>query len=450
MSDAKPPAPIARLFSVQRSELTSVALSGAFFFFILLSYYLMRPVREAMGISRGADKLPLLMTGTLLAMLAVNPVFAWLVSRLPRRRFIPIVYRFFAGNLIAFFVLFHLLRNAPAVGDAKPAALVYLGYAFYIWLSVFNLFVISVFWGFMSDFWGRDRGRRLFGVVGIGGTLGAIAGAYLAGTLRTGLGPTGAPWLKLDGPQMMLLAIIPLELAVQCMLRLSRRPEFSGPRAGVDGVQETREPSPRAREGMVLLAKSPYLRSIAFYMLLFTVTSTLLYNQQAQIIEQSYPDEDQRTKAFANIDLWTNLLTLTTQTLFTGHIIRYCGLAVALSILPALTLGGFGTLWAHPAIIVLTVFQVLRRGLHYAVDRPARESLFAGLSPDAIYKSKPFIDTFVYRAGDMLGAWAPTLWAFTTLALGWLSVPLAAAWLVGAILLGLRPEARVNRRPETA
>jgi AAA family ATP:ADP antiporter len=400
----------------------------------------MRPVRETMGIARGADKLPLLMTGTLVAMLAANPLFARLVSRLPRRRFIPIMYRFFAGNLVAFFVIFQIFKgNGP---DAKPAALVNLGYAFYIWLSVFNLFVVSIFWGFMADLWGRERGRRLFGIIGIGGTLGAIVGAYLVGALRTGIGPENAPWIKLTAPQLMLLAIVPLELAVQCVLVLSRQPDFAAPRS--DTADAAREPSPRASEGFRLLAASPYLRFIALYMLLFTVTSTVLYYQQARIIEQTYPDETARTKAFANIDLWTNVLTLLTQMFLTGHIIRYLGVAVALAILPTLTLFGFGLLWAHPAIGALMVFQVARRGLHYAVDRPTRETLFAGLSPDSIYKSKPFIDTFVYRAGDMIGAWAPQLLAKTGLALGWLSVPLAALWLVGAILLGLRPEVRTK------
>jgi AAA family ATP:ADP antiporter len=197
---------LGRAVLLEEGEAKPLLLSGLYFFLLLLSYYLLRPMREAFGVARGADSLPWLMTCTLIVMLLVNPAFATLVSRLPRRRFIPAAYRFFEVNAILFALALILF----------PGGRLWLGYAFYVWLSVFNLFVVSVFWAFMADGFNEGQGKRLFGVIALGGTLGAISGAWLAGALSAGV-MAGSLRLHLDPSVLILLSAVVLEGAVKCV-----------------------------------------------------------------------------------------------------------------------------------------------------------------------------------------------------------------------------------------
>ena len=394
---------------VRRGEWAPLVLSCGYFFCILCGYYCVRSVREAMGVDGGWDKLAWLMTATLAAVFVANPGFAWLVSRFPRRVFIPVTYRFFALNMLAFAGLFHVVDEQSRL---------WLGYAFYVWLSVFNLFVISVFWAYMNDAWSPEQSKRLFGPIGVGGTLGAICGSLLAARLVEGIGPTG----------MMLLACGFLEGAVWFARGVRDRGGASG--------GGTPEPGPRIWEGLRLIARSPYLASICVLLLCFTLTSTFLYMEQGRIVSQSVAGRDARASAFAHIDLYANLGTLLVQAFVTSRLVRRLGLGRTLAILPLLTLAGFIALWAAPTLAVLTIFQAVRRSAEYAVGRPAREMLFARLGSDEKYKSKPFIDTFVYRGGDAIGAWVPKLLAHGGVAVGFVAVPVAAAWAVVALALG--------------
>ncbi len=412
---------LGRLVKVCPGEGQALLLSSAYFFCLMLGYYLLRPLREAMGIARGADKLPWLMTGTLLVMLLANPAFAALVSKLPRRRFIPMAYRFFGLNLVLFFLLFRLL---PGHGG------VVLGYTFYIWLSVYNLFVVSVFWGFMGDLFDEHQGKRLFGFIAMGGTLGAILGAGLTEGLSQGalLGFT-LPF-KATPSALVLVAAVFLELAVQCVLALARLHKLGNEAGGA------REPGPGLMEGLRLITQSRYLQLICAYMLLFTLTTTFLYMAQGAIVAKAFATQAARAAAFARIDFWVNVLTLVTQLFLTSRLISTFGLRPVLVLLPVLSLVGFGALWLWPTFAVLAVFQVLRRGLHYAVDRPAREILYIPLGPDEKYKSKPFIDTFVYRGGDFLGAWAPALLTWAAVPVGAVAVGLSGLWYWTGFRLG--------------
>ncbi|MDE3246026.1 MAG: MFS transporter, partial [Acidobacteriota bacterium] len=344
-----------RAFLLEEGEVPALLESGFYFFFLLLSFYLLRPLREALGIAKGADKLPWLMTGTLVAMLLVNPAFAALVARLPRKRFIPMVYRFFALNLLVFYGLFHW-----KAGNS------WLGYGFYIWLSVFNLFVVSVFWAFMSDIFNDGQGKRLFSPIAAGGTLGAIAGAALTEALMRGF-PLGAWRVQAAPATLFLLSAACLEIASQFMKRLGRRFELDSAR------QHLREPGPGVFEGLRLLLRSPYLRLICLYLLLFTLTSTFLYLIQGRIVERAFLGTAARAAAFAHMDLWVNVLSLATQFLLAGRIFTRLGMKGALCLVPFLTVLGFGALWIWPTFAVLAAVQVVRRGLHYAVDKPARE-----------------------------------------------------------------------------
>jgi ATP:ADP antiporter, AAA family len=410
-----------RLVLLCPGEGRALLYAAAYFFCLLLSLYLLRPVREAMGIARGADWLPWLMTTTLVAMLIANPLYATLVSRLPRRRFIPWVAHFFAANLLVFAALFQTL---PGHGGTL------LGYAFYVWLSVFNLFVVSVFWSLMADVFTEDQGKRLFGMVSMGGTLGAVAGAAVTQGLSS-----GAWGFKVPPAGLMLLAVLGLELAVLCMLRLAAM--FS-----LSTAQPSREPGPDFKAGLRAIRHSRYLQLICAYMLLFTVASTFLYLMQGDIVARTFDDPAERTAAFAKLDFWTNVLTLAVQLLLTSRLLRGIGVSGVLLVLPLLTVLGFGALALWPSFLVLALVQVLRRGIHYAVDRPAREILYIPLGPEERYKSKAFIDTFVFRGGDFIGVWAPTLFAALMVPVSLAALGCAGAWVAVAGWLGRL----VNRR----
>lgn len=372
-----------------------------------------------MGVAGGTRNLPWLYTGTLLATLALHPPFAALVARLPRRTFITISNRFFVANILGFFALFELL---------PPTSLVWAGRAFFVWTSVFNLFVVSVFWAFMVDVFRTEQAKRLFGFIGVGGTLGGIVGASVTAVLAEPLGPT----------RLFLVSAVMLEVAVQCVRRLNANraaAESSGPKRS----ESEQVIGGRTLAGITHVIKSPYLLAICAYMLLFTIGSTVLYFQQARIAEQSFADRATQTAFFARIDLAVSLLTLLTQLFLTGRLIKVLGVGVTLALMPALSVIGFLTLGTAPVLAVFVVFQVLRRAGEYAVARPSREVLYTVLCREDKYKAKHFIDTFIYRGGDQVGAWSMAL--MTTLGLGlagtaYVAAPLAALWLAISIFLG--------------
>lgn len=417
MTATRATSPLQRLVLLRPGEGRALLWAAGYFFFLLQALYLLRPVREAMGIARGADKLPWLMTTTLVVMLIANPLYAALVSRLPRRRFIPLVSHFFAANLLLFAALFFAL---PEHGGSL------LGYAFYVWLSVFNLFVVSVFWSLMSDVFTEDQGKRLFGMISMGGTLGAVVGAAVTEGVSSG------SWgVKVPPAGLMLLAALCLELAVACMLRLALRFGLSSGEG-----QSAREPGPDFRAGLRAIGGSRYLQLICAYMLLFTITSTFLYLTQGEIVARSFANGAERTAAFARLDLWTNVLTLSVQLLLTSRLLRSIGVSGVLLLLPLLTMAGFGALALWPTFAALAFVQVARRGLHYAVDRPAREILYIPLGPEERYKSKAFIDTFVFRGGDFLGVWAPTFFSALAVPVTLAALGCSGAWVATAGWLG--------------
>ncbi|MBW8846899.1 MAG: MFS transporter [Burkholderiales bacterium] len=418
-----------KLVLLRPGEGCALLWAAGYFFFLLLALYLLRPVREAMGIARGADKLPWLMTTTLLVMLVANPLYAALMSRLPRRRFIPLVSHFFAANLLALAALFYGL---PEHGGSL------LGYAFYVWLSVFNLFVVSVFWSLMTDVFSEDQGKRLFGMISMGGTLGAVVGAAVTE------GVSGGSWgFKVEPAGLMLLAALGLELAVVCMLRLAAHFQLS-----LGEGQQAREPGPDFKAGLSAIAGSRYLQLICAYMLLFTITSTFLYLMQGDIVARSFASGAERTAAFARLDVWTNVLTLSVQLLLTSRLLRGIGVSGVLLVLPLLTTMGFGAPALWPGFAVLAFVQVLRRGLHYAVDRPAREILYIPLGPEERYKSKAFIDTFVFRGGDFLGVWAPSFFSALAVPVALAALGSAGGWVAVAAWLGRLVRGRPGRQAE--
>ncbi len=402
-----------------------------YFFFLLAAYYILRPIRDQAAVAGGVYNIPWLFTSTLTAMLLVNPVFSALVVRFTRRYFIPISYRFFTLNILLFFFLFLYFDAGEAI---------WIGRIFYVWTSVFNLFVVSIFWAFMADTFSTDESKRLFGLIAVGGTLGGIAGSAITAALSEAVGPV----------HLLLVSAVFLELSVQCFRRLVKQKALTDHGSVTETVQEKKAAlapgeDPYAPMGGKITAgisnilKSAYLSGISGYILLYTVLSTFLYFQQAQLFNAFFTDAASRTAAFAEVDLAVNSLTLLTQIFLTGKIIKKFGVGLSLALLPFVCIIGFLWMSFAPGIIALIVLQVLRRSSNYSVSRPARETLFTVMSRENKYKAKSFIDTFVYRLGDQLGAWS---WAglsalgLSVAGVSMVAFPLGLAWFTLSVWLG--------------
>jgi AAA family ATP:ADP antiporter len=349
--------------------------------------YVLRPVREDMGLVQGTKNLPWLMQATVLSMVAVNPLFSMLVSKFERRRFIPIFYRFLALNLLIFFAL---LLLQPHGKDATPNFV--LARVFYVWVSVINLLAVSVFWGLMADVFNQEQGKRLFGFIAFGGTVGAIAGSAFVTSFAD----------RLSHPIFLLISAALLELAVQAMrglLRTVSRQEIRGKAAAPD--ERIRG---GAFAGMKDVVRSSYLRWICAFALLMAITNTFLYLVRADVVDTATSESVKRLQIFANIDLSTNVLAMIIQFLFTGHIVRAIGVGPTMAVLPLINLAGFGALGLFPSLMVVSSFNILQRGGEFALSKPARETLYTVVDREKKYKAKSFIDTAVYRVGDYLGS----------------------------------------------
>ena len=411
-----------RFIDVQPVEMRALGWSWLYIFCVLSSYYILRPIRDEMGVAGGVENLQWLFTGTLLGMLVVNPPFAALVAKLPRVRFIAITYRFFIVNLLIFILLFHM---------ATAAQHVWVGRVFFIWTSVFNLFVVSVFWALMVDVFDSEQGKRLFGFIAAGATLGGIAGSSITALLAKDVPAT----------YLLLGSAVLLEAAVFSVRRLSllsdalqQRPAARNDGGLIGG---------NVLSGLTHAFKSPYLINVSVYILLFSITSTFLYFQQLEIARLSFAERGARTAFFARIDLWVNILTLIAQLFLTARVLRVIGVALTLAILPALSIVGFGTLAMAPTIAVVVVYQVLRRAGNFAFARPTREVLFTVVPREDKYKAKSFIDTVIYRTGDQVGAWSFAALSFLGLAMtgvAIVAVPISIAWLLNALWLGRKQE----------
>jgi AAA family ATP:ADP antiporter len=420
---------LTRLLDVRPHEVALLGWAWLYVLAVMSSYYVIRPIRDTMGIEGGVENLQWLFTGTLLAMLAINPAYAALVRLLPRQKFIAGAYLFFIANLAVFAWLLHV---------AKGEQLVWVGRAFFIWVSVFNLFVVSVFWALMVDVFDSAQAKRLFGFLAAGATIGAILGSSITASLVTGVGDT---WLLLASAALLLVAI-------GCVRRLSRLTTAlqRAPGAAV----ATREEAPiggSVLAGITHTLRSPYLLNIGLYILLYAITSTFLYFQQAAIVRDYFPDRASRTGFFAGVDLAVNTLTLLVQLFVTGRFLRRFGVGVTAAVLPFLTLVGFGILAIAPTLAVLVAVQVLRRVGNFGLARPTREVLFTVVSREDKYKAKSVIDTVVYRAGDQAGSWSYAVLAMAglgTAGVALVALPISALWLGNALWLGRRQKAMAS------
>ncbi len=414
---------LSRLVVAEPDELRPVLWAALANFLLLGSYFVIRPLRDEMGVAGGVGNLPWLFLGTLLGMLLLHPFYTALVGRLPRRRFVPLAYAFFIANLIVFWALFRALPEASGI---------WTGRVFFIWTSVFNLFVVSIFWSLMADLFRPGRAARLFGFVAVGGTLGAAAGSGATAVLASRLPPT----------DLLLLAAALLGTAVVAAWRLAGAAAALGPGAGEPAAAADDAPvGGRILDGIRAALSSPYLIGIVIYMLLYTVTSTFLYFQQAAIVDAGLADRAARTVFFARVDLAVNLITAFTQVFLTGRIVRRIGIALALAALPLVSLLGFAAIGLAPTLAVIAVVQVLRRSSNYALARPCREMLYTVVPRSAKYKAKNFIDTTVYRIGDQAGAWTSSAVMAVgpgAVLLAAVAAPLTLLWLGVGLWLGRR------------
>jgi AAA family ATP:ADP antiporter len=411
-----------KIVPIRDEEVGASLLAFAYGFCIFVSYYILRPVRDEIAADR-PDNITWVWIGVFLVMLGIVPLYSALVARFSRGVFIPIANRFFIANLLIFYGLLHVLPIGARGG---------LDIAFYIWVSVFALFVPSVFWGFMADLFRNEQGKRLFGFFAAGISLGGIAGSTFTHFMAEVLPDFG----------LLLCAAVPLEGASWCARSLHRR--FAGGKSAAG--QAENDPVPGTLwSGIGAIFRSKYLGQIAIYLFLMTCASTVLYREQSELISQAIPeDRDARVRLLADIDLAVQVLTLFAQGVLFAHVLRILGSALTLAMVPALAVAGFFLLGAYPALMVLVVFQVLYRFGRYAVAKPAREILYTQVGREEKYKSKAFIDTVVYRGGDVVWSFAydglHRGLGFSLGAIAYVAAPLAAIWAVIGFRLGRQQE----------
>ena len=447
---------VSRILNIKKEELPLAVLSAVYFFSILCGYFFLRPVRDAMGVARGMDELRWLFVWTALVSLVVVLAFGGVVSRTNRRRFIPIGYLFVIGCLIVFAGM--LIVDGAAGGgligtDTETPVARYVGYVFYVWLSTINLFVNSVFWAFMVDIFDVRQGKRMFAFIGIGGTLGAIAGGWATNVIS---GMTDSVYLPAG---LMLIGAVFFGLAIVVMLSLDRlvfgsqRSQLTADGAAIEGRQRAGDRDVVGGafwEGAQAVMRSPYLLGIGAYIALMAISNTVIYFTQANIILDDRDTFSELVAGFAQLDVFAQVATLFVQIFVTTQVIKRIGVGWTLVILPVVTMLGFAVLSAWATFGVMAVFQAVHRATRYAISRPARETLFSVVSPSEKYKAKPFVDVFLYRGGDLAGAGVDSMFAamgLTLAAVAAATVPVAGVWAVLCVALGRAQQAKDTGSP---
>ena len=414
---------ISRFVAIEPGELAAMLWSFAYFFCVLCSYYILRPLRDEMGVTVGAGALQWLFVVVFFVMLAVVPLFGWVVSRYARSRIVPIIYGFFVLNLVAFWLLFRF-----AEASASHAS------AFFVWVSVFNLIVVSLFWSVMSDAWTNDQAKRLYGFIAAGGSAGAITGPLLTHSLVSVAGPTN----------LLLVSAFFLAAAIGCAVGLRQR--IGADRPSAAGADLPAGGSLLA--GAQRTLQSPYLRKIALWVLLANLIGTFFYLEQARIIGETISDRTQRVQLFARMDLVVNTLTVLGQLVLTAQFLRRLGVGFSIATLPLSATIGLVALSFAPTLGVIVAVMVAERAIAFAIANPGMRVLYTVVEPEEKYKSQNFIDTVVFRGGDAASGWlinglARGLGAPASV-VAVVALPFAVAWLGLSLLLGREQAARAD------
>ena len=409
-----------KIVDIRSDETRALWLGFVFHFLILTGYYITKPIRDSIGASN-MEALPWMFTATLAAMLVANMAFAATVARMSRRKFIPLAYGFFIFVFVLFFI---------AMRTRSAAEQVWIGRGFFVWVSVFNLFNTAVFWAFMTDLFTVEQGKRLYGFIAVGGTIGAILGAYIT-----------KHYVRELGQANLLIVASAMFVIAGFLVRF-----FPA------GFSEQHEGAPKPEEpiggsvwsGVAHICRSPYLMGLAATILLYTTTSTWAYFQQSELAGGVLKTSNARTEFFGNLEMWVNGLTLIIQIFLTGRLLKWFGLGFTLVALPFISMIGFAAMGLAASLALLAIFQVVRRAATYALMRPSREILFTVLKREDKYKVKSVTDTLGYRTGDQLGAWS--YHGLQNLGLdlnviSWIAVPLTAGWCVLSVWLARKQRA---------
>lgn len=410
-----------RTLSVHREELRGLLAAFALLFLIWTAYSLLRPVRETMGITSGVSRLPLLFWATFLCTLAIQPLFGSLATRLRRAALLPVLYGFFAANLLGFHAWFHLQADHT-----------WIARAFFVWLSVVNLFWLSVFWSFMADIFSREQSHRLFGFIAAGTSLGGLAGPLLTATLAGVLGTLN----------LLLVAAVLLLAAIPLVRLLDTRTAGMAGAGGADAL-EGRPLGGNPFAGFAQVFASPVMAGIAVFVFLLTWVSTLLYLEQQALVDRLLPDPDAQTQLFGWIDFGVQAASLLIQMILLGQLTRRFPLAALIVVVPALMVAGYLWLATNPVLWAIVGTMIVRRVGEYSIMRPCREMLFTSVPRAMKYKAKNVIDTLVYRAGDAVSGSAHAALVaagITTSGIFVLAAGISALWGWSALAAARRHE----------
>ena len=422
--DSQPPQPqrgfIDRIIGLEKTEHAAFAWSLLYFACVLSAYYIVRPMREAMGVLSGPETIPYLFLGTFVVMALATPVFGFIASRFPRRKFLPWVYLFFAINIVIFWGAFAWLREIDG-------SLVWLGRVFFIWVSIFNLYVVAVFWSFMADIFSRGQGRRLFGPISAGGSFGALLGGLA--TLKL------APQIGFES--MMPISAILLCVGIFCIIRLRHWVEVEHESDLEHTAASSRPLGGSSFAGITSVFKTRFLAAIAVVSVIASLLGTAIYMVRAELVADAISGVDNQTAFFAMINTWQNLIAMVGQLFIVRHVVERFGVGTALSLLPIVSVVGFAILALDPTLLVVAWLDIVRRGTGFIFAKPSTDMLYSVVTPEQKYKAKNFIDTAVYRGSDLIGTWSVrALWALGVSGIALVMLPFAIVWGLIAIWLG--------------
>lgn len=428
---------LARTLGIEPGEAVAVAWSFTYFFCILSAYFVLRSVRDAMAIANGVQNIPWLFTGTFALMLLATPVFGWVTSKYPRRVFLPWIYYFFVANILIFYAVFSYAHHFELNQ-------VWVGRAFFVWLSVFNLFVVSVFWSFMADIYSKEQSRRLFGVIAAGGSAGALVGPTITSLLVIPIGFRN----------LLPLSALLLLFAVYCVYRLRdwvRQQQADAQNTAASIITSKSALGGSAWAGARLVLTKRYYSAIAIAMICATFLGGATYMYMAELVSVTFEGTDRQTQVFAIMDIMINAMSFIGQLLIVKHSVRKLGIGWTLALLPIVSMVGFALLAANPAFLIIAGLQVLRRSITFGLTKPTSDMLYSVVSPEAKYKAKNFIETAIYRGGDVIATWTIRLISGIGLSgVALVCVPIAFFWAWIVVWIGREYDRRDKARPEAS
>lgn len=415
--DSRVAALVQRLVVVEAEELPALLAAFAMLFCMFFSYTILRPIRDTMGITSGVQKLPYLFWGTFIVMLALQPVYGWLTSRFRRPVFLPWVYAFFTANLLAFYLWFNLQQDHT-----------WIARTYYVWVSVFNFFIVAVFWSLMADVFTREQAGRMFGFIAAGASTGGLLGPLVAGRLAVPLGTIN----------LLLISATLLASSLVFMRRVIRWQRDFG--SGARGIAVDKPLGGSILAAFHQVIRSRYLLGIALFVILLSWVTTFLYLEQQAFVAKVFATPDERTRFFSDVDFWVQSLSLVTQLFLFGRLFKWVGHRAMLVSVPVLMTAGYAIFALLPTFAVLVSVLAMRRVGEYAVTRPCRDSLYTVCTREEKYKAKSLIDTFIYRGGDATSASMFQLltggFGLGPSGVGWVGTFVSALWMLLALALG--------------